>query len=381
MFPFVLASEILAGAGAGISTLYVGLSRARVKSRLSISPSPDEAKAVRLQSEFGYNEHSFIGLAVQPEVWIDPYGKGVVSYNESGRVWVVGGEPLGRDCDLADMTSRFIREARQKKKVVAFLPTTEKFANAVAKQNVRIVKVGASPYFDLTKWNPTGNCAKTLRSSVNRGRRAGLSVTEITDITESFRKETNELCDDWGAGRRSGVKFGWLFAVLPFQSSKVKKYFAARDAAGKLVGVLAASPIPAREGWYLEDVVRAHNAPDGTSDLLVFEALKALAAQGAKLATLGTVPLSEKGEDELSVGSNYLVEKAFSISRRHLRSLYNFEGLGHFKSKFVPTWWENEYVIISKGNLVPPRVANAIFNILLPGGILKLLTIMFSDFS
>ncbi len=381
MFPFILASEILAGAGAGIGSFYFGLHRSRKKTQFSIFPGANEAKAARLQSEYGYNEHSFIGVAVQSEVWIDPDGKGLVSYNESGKVWIVGGEPLGRDCDLAGITSRFISEARRKKKVVAFVPTTEKFAQAVANQNVRIIKVGASPYFDLTKWNPTGNCAKTLRSSVNRGRRTGVLVEEITQITDVFRKETNELCDSWGESRRSGVKFGWLFEVLPFQSFKVKKYFAARDASGKLVGLLAASPIPAREGWYLEDVVRACNAPEGTTDLLVFEALKTLADQGAKLATLGTVPLSEKGEHKLSVGSNYMVESAFTLSRRYLRSIYNFEGLGHFKSKFVPTWWENEYVIISKGKLVPPRVANAIFNILLPGGILKIFNIIFSDFS
>ena len=344
-------------------------------------PGPNDAEAARLQSKFGYNEHSFIGIAVQPDVWVDPDRKGVVSYNERGKVWIVGGEPLGRDCDLLGVTGRFMREARRKKKIVAFVPTTEKFANSIAGENVRVIKVGASPYFDLTKWHPTGNCAKTLRSSVNRGRRAGIWVEEVTEVTDNFRKETNEICDKWGNASRAGVKFGWLFAVLPFQNSDVKKYFAARDADGQLLGLLAASPIPAREGWYLEDVVRAHDAPDGTSDLLVFEALKSLAEQGAKLATLGTVPLSEKGENILSVGSNYLVEKAFSLSRRHLRSLYNFEGLGHFKSKFVPTWWENEYVIISKGNLVPPRVANAIFNILLPGGILKILAIMFSDFS
>ena len=57
-------------------------------------------------------------------------------------------------------------EARRKKKIVAFVPTTEKFANSIAGENVRVIKVGASPYFDLTKWHPTGNCAKTLRSSV-----------------------------------------------------------------------------------------------------------------------------------------------------------------------------------------------------------------------
>jgi phosphatidylglycerol lysyltransferase len=141
------------------------------------------------------------------------------------------------------------------------------------------------------------------------------------------------------------------------------------------MGILAASPIPAREGWYLEDVIRGNEAPDGTSDILVFEALKALAAQGAKIATLGTVPLSTRGGEGISCGHNRAVEAILDISRKQLKALYNFDGLGHFKSKFVPTWWENEYVVVTKGHLLPPRVANALFNIAIPGGLGQVLLV------
>ena len=90
-----------------------------------------------------------------------------------------------------------------------------------------------------------------------------------------------------------------------------------------------------------------------------------LAAQGAKLATLGTVPLSEKGCNELSAGHNFIVDSALTFSRKHLNSLYTFDGLGHFKSKFVSTWWESEYVFVSNGLFLPPRVSNSIFNMFL----------------
>ena len=78
-----------------------------------------------------------------------------------------------------------------------------------------------------------------------------------------------------------------------------------------------------------------------------------LAAQGAKIATLGTVPLSTRGGDGISCGRNRAVEAMLDLSRKQLKSLYNFDGLGHFKSKFVPTWWENEYVVVTKGRPAP----------------------------
>ena len=366
-------------AGAGTSALYLCRQRAKARISLSILPREDSRDVLRLQSQFGYNEHSFVSVSVQPEVWTDELNNGAVSYNESGRVWVVAGEPLGSQEDLPEITRRFLEYARVKKRIVAFVPSTEKFARSVTSNNVRIVKVGASPYFDLQNWDPRGNSAKKLRLGINHGRKAGINVEEIQDITGQFRREADELVKCWAASRLARVNFGWLFELVPFQNAKDRKYFAARNPEGKLVGLLSASPIPAREGWYLEDVLRCRYAPDGTSDLLVFEALKALAAQGAKLATLGTVPLSEKGANDVSTAHNFLVKRALKLSRRHLNSMYNFEGLGTFKSKFVPTWWESEYAIVSKGRMIPPRVANAVFNIIVPGGLLQILQILFSD--
>lgn len=372
-------SEIIACTGVGFSTLYLSWKSSRLRKWVTISPSREDDLTRAFQAKFGYNEHSFVGLSVQSETWIDKENRGAVSYCENGKVWVVAGEPLASDEDLKEITERFIQFARSKRKIVAFLPVTEKFAEIVAGANLRIIKVGAAPYFDLQKWNPKGNPAKKLRSGVNRGRRAGLSVEEILVIDEEFRREAAAICGEWASGRRAGVSFGWLFSLIPFQNSEAKKYYAARDIFGKLAGVLAASPIPARNGWYLEDVLRRSGAPEGTSDLLVFEALKLLSAQGAAIATLGTVPLSNKGTEALTVGRSYCVKKALLFSRNHLSRLYNFEGLGRFKSKFVPSWWENEYVVVSKGHIMPPRVVKAILHVILPGGVLQALSILLSD--
>jgi hypothetical protein len=91
---------------------------------------------------------------------------------------------------------------------------------------------------------------------VNQARRAGVRVTRVVNIDEKLIKETACLRKSWLKTRRSAIKFGWLFAVNVFQHKERKKYFTARDATGRLVSFLAASPIPARDGWYLEDVLR-----------------------------------------------------------------------------------------------------------------------------
>jgi hypothetical protein len=142
---------------------------------------------------------------------------------------------------------------------------------------------------------------------------------------------------------------------------------------GNLVGLLAASPIPARKGWYLEDVLREPDAPSGTATLLVFEALHALKKDGAELATLGTAPLANDGSNEVST-EHPVVARALRVASKRFSGVYNFEGLRRFKSKFVPSWWESEYVVAQRGIAIPPRVANAIMRALVPRGLAQLLT-------
>ncbi len=362
MFKLIVISEVLACAGASVSTLYLTWRRTVIKPWLTILPKDDDRELARLQMLYGYNEHTFVLDSQAVKVWNDK-GRGAVCFVERGNVWVVTGEPLAANDDLLEITEKFVNHAREKRKLVVFLPTSERFARAVAGRDFRIHKIATSPYFDLQKWDPRGNSAKSLRLGLNRARRAGISVEPVYDISADFRGEVGKLCEKWLDGRSAGIVFGWLFRLAPFQNAQAKRYFAARNPDGTLVGLLAASPIPARDGWYLEDVLRSSDAPDGTADLLVFEALRGLAAEGARLATLGTVPLSDIDVDEITTNS-YLLGRVLDVTRKNLKSVYNIEGLKCFKSKFVPSWWESEYVIGSKAFLSAPRSGIAILRVI-----------------
>ena len=362
MFHLLAVSEVLACASAGASTLYLTWRRAAHRQAPTIFSQQDACDLAQMQSLYGYNEHTYVLDAEESLVWSDK-ALGVVCYVERGNVWLVTGEPLAADTDLCEITKKFVSYARQNRKLVVILPTSERFARAVADQHYRIHRVATSPYFDLQKWDPRGNPAKGLRLGLNRARRAGVSVKRVSDVNPGFQREVGALCAGWLGGRSAGISFGWLFRLAPFQNAEAKRYFTARNAQGQLVGLLAASPIPARDGWYLEDVLRSTDAPTGTADLLVFEALRGLAAEGAKLATLGTVPLSEIGGDEIS-SKGYLLDRVLNLTRRNLKPIYNIEGLRCFKSKFVPSWWENEYVVVSKGYLQAPRTGIAILRVI-----------------
>ena len=280
----------------------------------------------------------------------------------------MAGDPLASVDKLAKVSDYFLQKARAEGRVVGFMPATEQFARHARGLNLHAIRIGSAPYFDLATWAPRGDRGKKARAGVNQARRAGVCVSEVIEVDERLVRETACLCKSWLTTRRSAIKFGWLFTVDPFRHKEEKKYFAARDANGRLVGFLAASPIPARNGWYLEDILRSKNAPNGTTDLLVVEALDSLKRSGAKLATLGTAPMSTEGVADPDVHISSVLSRATWFVAGCFSIFYNFDGVRRFKAKFAPSWWESEYILISQNVTAPPRILGAFIHAMVPAG-------------
>jgi len=360
------------GAGYGARYMKMRIDAAITARRRRHAPDPT-GELLRLQTLYGYNPHSLVSIAPGALLWSTPDIDGAIIYGEFGRVWLAAGDPLAPLEDMAELARQFASFAKRQGRVVAFVPTSAECARTMAPHNFTAVKVGASPYFDLRTWNPRGDSAKKLRAGVNQARRAGVEVEIVPEgIDESLKRETARLCMHWLDARRAATTFGWLVALDPFLHSEYKKYFAAR-VNGKLVGFLAASPIPARKAWYLEDVLREPQAPSGTATFLVTEALARLKEEGAALATLGTSPLTTDGGDDVPT-EHRMTRRILDIASRRLAGFYNFEGLRRFKAKFVPSWWESEYALAQRGVAMPPRVGHAVVRALVPGGLTQLLT-------
>ena len=364
---------LAAGSGASYTARYMKtrIGSALAERRRKRVPDPT-GELLRLQMLYGYNAHSLVSIAPGAEMWSTPDIDGAIIYGEFGRVWLAAGDPLASPEEAGELARQFAAFARRRNRVVAFVPTSAHFARDVVPAEFSAVKVGAAPYFDLPNWDPRGDCAKKLRAGLNQARRAGVEFHVATDLSDSFKSETAQLCVQWLGSRTAATTFGWLVALDPFMHAEYKKYFAARIN-DQLIGFLTASPIPARKGWYLEDVISDPNAPQGTATLLVVEALKHLKEEGAALATLGTAPLATDGANDIPI-EHRVAARTLDLASRRLAGFYNFEGLRRFKGKFVPSWWESEYALAPRGVAMPPRVGHAIVRALVPGGLSHLLT-------
>ena len=85
--------------------------------------------------------------------------------------------------------------------------------------------------------------------------------------------------------------------------------------------------------------MRGRGAPNGTSELLVDAAMRALALEGAEYVTLGLAPLSHHAS-YADPGVPAWLRFVLRWVRAHGRRFYDFDGLDRFKSKFAPEHWE-----------------------------------------
>ena len=356
---------IVAGGGVGVAGRYL---RLYLRHTYNLIPPDPTVDLFRFYQLHGYNAHALVGITTGTRLWTCPETEGAIAYNEFGKVWLAPGDPLASVENLATVSDCFLQKARAEGRVVGFMPASEQFAKQSSGLGLRVIRIGSAPYFDLATWAPRGDRAKKARAGVNQARRAGVHVGEVREIDERLIRETACLCKSWLTTRRSAIRFEWLFTVDLFQHKEKKKYFTARDANGKLVGFLAASPIPARDGWYLEDVLRSKNAPNGTTDLLVVEVLDSLKQCGAKLATLGPALMATEGVTDPGIHVSSVLSRAVWFMARCCSIFYNFDGVRRFKAKFAPSWWESEYVLISQNLTAPPRVLSAIIYAIVPAG-------------
>ena len=93
------------------------------------------------------------------------------------------------------------------------------------------------------------------------------------------------------------------------------------------VGFAAVIPVFGRGGWFIENLIRSRDAPNGTIELLVDATMRDAAASGSDFVTLGLVPLAGA------------VTSWLRAARKYGSVFFNFSGLEAFKAKFRPKEW------------------------------------------
>jgi phosphatidylglycerol lysyltransferase len=259
-----------------------------------------------------------------------------VAYVDTGGAWVAAGAPIAPDARVADACDEFLRAARGVGRR-ACLFAVEKRLLDYCTPRLRGFAIGEQPIWDPEEWARVVSEHKSLREQLRRARAKGVVVRELGGAELAagpMRAALLGVAQRWLA-TRGMAPLGFLVQVEPFGFLPDRHWFVA-ERQGQPLAFAGVVPVPRRAGWFLEDLLRDPQAPNGTSELLIDAVMVWAKARGSRWVTLGLAPLA---------GS---VAPPLALVRRS-SALYDFAGLWRYKAKLRPSAWAPLYLAFPSG--------------------------------
>ena len=318
---------------------------------------PEVLRAREIILRHGWNATAYQLLNPGILLWFGNDGDSVVGYVRHLGVHVVAGAPVCAASRLPAVRREFEQASHRARARVCYFGAGRRLEQELRDQAGRaLVLLGAQPVWHPGDFESIVQGHRSLRAQLHRAQNKGVRVVEWPAARAHDDAKLSRVLRQWLATRGLPPLH---FLVEPATLSRLfdrRVFVAERD--GEPVGFLVASPVPARDGWLVEQLVRGRQAPNGCNELLVTRAMEALAASGARYATLGLAPLSVRAGLRSTETPPWL-HLTLRWVRAHGRRFYNFDGLDAFKAKLLPQRWEPIYAI-SREPEFSPRTLYAI---------------------
>lgn len=333
------------------------------KEAAPLSRQGSAAERRELVLRHGYNGMSFLALYRGWEYFHPAQGEGFIAFERQNGTALAVGDPIGPEDGQVALVEAFRAYCSREKLTPAFVGATPRLASECLREGWKALKIGEEPIFRLDDYAPRGNRTKKVRSAANQARKGGV-VIEVVPAGQrppyAVAKEMEEVQAAWQCSRKISA-LAFTLRLCPLEHADDKVILMARRA-GRLEAFVTCIPAPASASYYIEDMIRRPDAPNGVSEMLFLAAVEECKARGATTANLGLAPLRNAARQN---AGHRVTGRALQFTFSHLNVFYKFKPLEHFKAKFGPTHWEDSYLIYRPGRL--RRVAFALMNAFTPG--------------
>lgn len=311
------------------------------------SPSIERVREIVLARGWNSTSYQIINPGIQR--WFADAGDAVVGFVLSGGRRVVAGAPICAKERLREVAAEFEREAGQKGERVCYFCAEARLESIYADSpDYAKILLGAQPVWNPDNWAEIVSRHKSLRAQLNRARNKGVGVAEWSIEKARDNPELKRCLQEWL--RAKGLP-PLRFLVEPNTLERLfdrRIFIAEREK--EVVGFVVLSPVATRNGWLFEQFPHKPGSPNGTVELMIDAAMRALAEEGFDYATLGLSPLSNRAEIEPFQNPLWL-RILLAWMRKHGQRFYNFDGLDRFKAKLQPEKWEPVFAISNERRL------------------------------
>src|SRR5215475_1765420 len=308
-------------------------------------------QARELVLRYGWNATAYQIINPGIELWFSPTCEAVIGFVRAHNTLVVAGAPVCANERLADVATEFERDAWRGGKRVCYFGAEARLESLYRGAATHsMVLLGAQP-----TWRPL-NLLKivshraSLRAQLNRARNKSVSVKEWPSPQATGHPALQDCLREWLA-TRGLPPMHFLVEPQTLERLADRRVFVA-ELKDRVVGFLVASPVPRRKGWLVEQIIRIPGAPNGTAELMIDAAVRAMAEEDSEYMTLGLSPLSRRATIPREKNPLWL-RWLLSWAQAHGRRFYNFDGLDAFKTKFQPERWEPIFAIINAPRFSP----------------------------
>lgn len=293
----------------------------------------------------GWNAASYQILNRGMQLWFAGRSDAVIGFVSVRDIRVVAGAPVCAHDRLGAVATEFQDDAALSGARVLYFGAGERLERLLGSDGRHhLLRLGAQPSWDPRSWSDGVRRKASLRAQLNRARNKNVTVAELTHAEASRRRDAlHQVLSRWLQDRGLPA-LHFMTEPETLDDLRDRRVFVA-ERRGDACAFLVATPVPAREGWLVEQWPRLRDAPNGTTHLLVDGAMRAFADEGARFATLGLAPLSQRA-GPIGEGEPAWVRLLLLWIRAHGRRFYNFRGLDAFKAALQPHAWEPIYAIV-----------------------------------
>lgn len=297
----------------------------------------------------GWNSTSYQIINPGIRRWFSKTDDAVIGFVSCNGRRIVAGAPVCAEKHLPEIAADFERNAKQKGERVCYFCAEARLESVyVNSPGHAKVLLGAQPVWNPNNWAETVANHKSLRAQLNRARNKGVSVTEWSSEKAHDNSALKRCLHEWLAAKGLPPLH---FLVEPDTLGRLfdrRIFVAERDS--EVAGFVVLSPVAKRNGWLFEQFPHKPGAPNGTVELMIDAAMRALAEGGYDYVTLGLSPLSKRAQIEPFQNPLWL-RILLAWMRKHGQRFYNFDGLDAFKAKLQPEKWEPVFAISNERRL------------------------------
>jgi lysylphosphatidylglycerol synthetase-like protein (DUF2156 family) len=155
--------------------------------------------------------------------------------------------------------------------------------------------------------------------------------------------QLHAITRSWLANKRK-VELDFMIGELGVPNDPTRRIFSAVDNAERTIGFVTCVPAWGQMPGYLLDLCRClPDAPSGTTELIIAEAIGKLMSEGTAFLHLGFVPFIFSGA-EYPVASR-TVAWLGAVLRRHGQAVYPADSQLAYKLKWGPGVFDREFIV------------------------------------